>query len=136
MQASGGVPARTDDRESNEIQGILIKSVEMQMILYLRLLNEKDLIEAVEIQKILHLKRPNAKSLAAFATYTPKIFSILCACADSNPKVPAYTQDLECKRFCICGSQHPQIGDSGFEPAHAHKIENILGVSGFGALQF
>jgi hypothetical protein len=32
MQASGGGAARTDDKEANEIQGILIRSVEMQKI--------------------------------------------------------------------------------------------------------
>jgi hypothetical protein len=33
MQASGGGAARPDDRETHEIQRILISSVEMQMIL-------------------------------------------------------------------------------------------------------
>jgi hypothetical protein len=54
------------------MQKILIEAVEMQNILGLGLSNAKDFDRACR----------NAKYLA-FVTHTSKIFSILCACADS-----------------------------------------------------
>jgi hypothetical protein len=101
---------------------------------------QKILIEAVEIQNILYLELSNAKDFDrgyrnlkdfAFATHTSRIFSILCACADScvptlvcvrrlepwNPWLPCFVTDPltdksknimdiishKCKIFCIRG---------------------------------
>jgi hypothetical protein len=62
--------ARTEDREDNEIQGILIRSVEKQKNLD-------------EIQNILHLRRPNAKD-----------FDRACQNTKSDVKVVKVTYQL------------------------------------------
>jgi hypothetical protein len=98
MQASGTGVARTDDRETNEIQVILIRSVEMQKILdemqnilHLRLLNPKDFDRGCR----------NAKDFA-IAAHTYKIFSILCACADSCVLTLVCMRRLLCAIVCDC----------------------------------